>query len=154
MPHVSRITATAGRRPWLRPVLIAVIAFAPLAGVGCQASQDRQRVPSTRHQPADVAVIDTVADRTLWRIQIPIDHELELDFHRPGADQDRISLSEMPPTHMTWELRLADDGPDDPQVTVDESSGEQRLSGNPVRMQVEYRQTQAVTRRGPYQPAQ
>ena len=120
---------------------LLALTLSTLGLVGCHASQDRQQIHSTRQHPANVTIVDTVHDRVLWRMQVPVDHQLELDFQRPGADRARVRLGEGPATEVAWGVEPIDGGPIDADLVPEGliNSGQLKLPGNPVRVQVEHR---------------
>ena len=135
MMSYRSILPSALTLPWFAGMVLSLLATA-----GCQSSQDRQLIHSTREHPANVTVIDTLRDRTLWRMEVPVDHQLELDFDRPGAGRQYVGR-ESPATEMGWRVDSIGTGPSDPSLVPEGliRSGQLPLTGNPVRVQVNYR---------------
>ena len=68
--------------PLLFPVALAAASLA----AGCSSSKDVWPLESTHHRPMSVTVVDTLNDRTLWSMDIPVDHTLRLQLIKPNRD--------------------------------------------------------------------
>lgn len=71
--------------------------------VGC-VSTDRHVYESTEMRPTTVQVIDTVQNQVVWSMDVPVGHQIIIDFHSLDemagvtASKDRAEV-------MTWKLR-------------------------------------------------
>ncbi len=134
------------------PIVLMLLAVMLVGLGGCSFSADRQVFESTQTQPTNVAVIDTTQDRVLWRMEVPVEHKVELDFDRPGLEREATRISQLPATSMTWKLYPIAKPYSDPNLRVGEAiaHGEVQLTGNPVRMQINYRKSAAISGEGLY----
>ncbi len=68
---------------------------------GC--SFDKHVFESTVDLPTSVALVDPLRNKTLWQMDIPVEHKLVLDFDRP-FEIEPIWSNQKPATQMTWRL--------------------------------------------------
>ena len=69
--------------------------------VGC--SMDKYEFISSIDKPMSIALVDHHRDKTLWEIDIPVDHKLVLDFDRP-FEFEPIRANMEAATKMSWRL--------------------------------------------------
>ena len=69
--------------------------------VGC--SMDKHVFVSSVDKPMSVALVDHHRDRTLWEMDIPVQHKLVLDFDRP-YEFEPLRANMEPATKMSWRL--------------------------------------------------
>jgi len=74
---------------------------------GC-ASQDKSVYTSTIHLPTTVAVKDTVTDELIWKLDVPVEHELVLDYNRANEAELLQVRAELPADRMAWKVRKRD----------------------------------------------
>ena len=127
-------------------VLPALTLLAATLLVGC-ASSDTHTFESTRMRPTNVALIDTTQNSVLWRMEIPVDHELKLDLNKTGPEIESARVSDLPPNMLHWTLYDRATPWNDPEKLANQpiAQGDLELTGNPVRLQVGYRASAEVT---------
>ena len=101
-----RSTLRAAIRPTLALFAVSALLTLTLGLGGC--SMDKHAYSSTIHLPKTVALRDTVTDETIWKLDIPVQHELLLDFDRSGEIELAKVRAELPADTMTWKLRTLD----------------------------------------------
>ncbi len=69
--------------------------------IGC--SMDKYAFVSTVDKPMSVALVDHHRDKTLWEMDIPVQHKLVLDFDRP-LEFEPLRANMEPATKMSWRL--------------------------------------------------
>lgn len=119
----------------LKP-LTPVIVFASLCA-GCVhfpygQSHDKHNFTSTPHMPLSVAVVDTISGETVWKMDVPINKKLVIDFdHKQQWTSDQGV--HMPATRVRWQVF-------DPDEKLGLLWNDQELTGNPVVMKVSIRE--------------
>lgn len=133
-------------------MLLCTAWLTPLLVVGCKHSADQHTFASSQLRPTNVAVVDTLTGRTIWRMEVPIGHELVIDFDRQGLEREGTRISKLPPNELTWHLYEIYKPYDDADHRVGEAVAEQTvtLSDNPLRLQVTYRNGSAISGEGLY----
>lgn len=129
---------------------VAMVAALLLAG-GCNMSRDRQVIRSTPNEPMNVAVIDTDLERPIWAMEVPVGHELRLDFSH-GRDRYAMRQADAPPTQMDWQISRVGRFFVDRDLVTGPRSGGIDLPEAPVRVEVERRETAAVSEAEPNSP--
>jgi hypothetical protein len=121
--------------------LLTLLALAVmLIGVGCE-SRDLHTFASTSQRPTTLTLIDIDRNESVWEMDIPVNHQLVLDFEN-NLTEASVDASGVAPSWVDWQLYRIDDQP----VYVGEERdgvpvrGERLdLTGTNVRMQVSFR---------------
>lgn len=85
--------------------LLALVASSLVGLSGCASSQDKSEYISTIYRPTTVGILDTVTDELIWKMDVPVEHALEIDMDRVNEVELFKVNQDMPATDMTWELR-------------------------------------------------
>jgi len=141
MNHQVHQTHPGRNRRRFTSAALGLLAACSLTLVGC-VSADQHTFESTPLQPANVSVVSSTSNERLWRMQVPAEHDLTLNFDRSGNEHEGISVSELPADHLTWTLY------NNAGTTV--ATGGVPLPGEPVRVQLDYRADAEVTGDGLY----
>ena len=122
----------------LIPTLLLAAAF-----TGCSA--DRSSFSSTTTRPTTVSVLDIVSDEVLWKYDVPVGYKLIVDFDYSEQTGEIFQYNEAPADSMTWQLKRLGNtslvAGYHPTVVPLEQKTTVQLSGNPVLMQVAYRES-------------
>ena len=97
------------------------------------ASLDRHTFHSTALLPTTLSLVDTTNDTVFWKMDIPTDHKLTVNFDRNGT-AGVFKTSMEPATTMRWQLRPVNGKAEPRQGTLE-------LSASPLIMKVAYRRS-------------
>lgn len=111
----------------------ALLLIAAAASLGACSSQDKHVFVSTHQLPTTVTLVTALNQQNvLWSKEIPVGHELEVDFDRSDEEVEFASVKMLPAKVMKWEVRKIDE-----MDSVEKD--ELKLPGDPVMLKVSYR---------------
>lgn len=118
--------------------LLALGMFVAFVGAGCASapygmSLDRHNFGSTQLRPARVLLVDVTDGETVWSMDVPVGKTLVVDLHQPTTWTQSTWTGAEPADRMTWGLF-------DTGTTFGSLEEEVELSGNPVKLELEYRE--------------
>jgi hypothetical protein len=121
----------------------ALLLIAAAASLGACASQDKHVFVSTHQLPTTVTLVTALNQQNvLWSKEIPVGHELEVDFDRSDEEVEVASVKMLPAKVMKWEVRKIDES-----EAVEKA--ELQLSGDPVMLKVSYRKPERPSTTAP-----
>ncbi|MFW6059690.1 MAG: hypothetical protein ACODAQ_05880 [Phycisphaeraceae bacterium] len=129
-----------------------MLAVALLCLGGCQTSSDQHVFQSTHLRPANVTVIDAREGRPLWRMEVPVGHELTINLDRRGLEREGTRVSTLPANQLRWALHDIERPYNEAEHRVGQAIASDTvvLTGHPLRVHVTYRHSPAVSGQGPY----
>lgn len=125
------------RSPRALTLMLAVTMI--LSAMGCS-TKDKHVFVSTVYQPTTLTLLDTYRSQSVWEMDIPVNHKLELDFDNKPSGQTADAAGS--PSWVNWKLYRVDDQSTDTgrrhhSVLVD--SDRVDLTGTKILMKVNYR---------------
>lgn len=96
---------TRTRRQTFSTLGLCLIATVLAGMTGCKTSKDKHTYVSTIYRPTTVTIKDTVTEEFIWKMDIPVEHELTMDFDSKGETEWASVNADLPATSMTWTLK-------------------------------------------------
>jgi len=93
---------TLSRRRFVSVLLATTCLAVVLVSTGC--SQDRHVYRSTRLSPKSISIVSLETGKTLWTKDVPVSHQLLIDFSRDGKGGEEWGSANVPADEMDWEL--------------------------------------------------
>jgi hypothetical protein len=111
----------------------ALLLIAAAASLGACSSTDKHVFVSTHQLPTTVTLVTALNQQNvLWSKEVPVGHELEVDFDRTDDEVEIASVKMLPAKLMKWEVRKIDESEPVEQAEL-------QLPGDPVMLKVSYR---------------
>lgn len=105
-PRAATFFIRTSRRAFPSSVFGLCMLATVLVGLsGCASSKDKHSYVSTIYRPTTITIKDTVTGEFIWKMDIPVEHELTLDFDSEGETEWASVNADLPATRMKWKLK-------------------------------------------------
>lgn len=109
---------------------------------GCSYSQDQDTFASPPQLPKTITIIDTIQNKPLWTMQIPVGDQLVIDYNGHHLSEMFVQPT-TPATHGTWALYKIGDNPDNP-FAEPLKQGTITFDGDPIEARITFRKPESV----------